>query len=126
MIILGDDHPMTTPASTAEPSKSLRDDEEIVRTFLHYADLNPNRQQPASAAFSRLTATVARLEADNERLRSALEPFAKSGSLFEIPRQTEFDSVIYAPAAGENYYLTGDHLRAARAALARNEEKGNG
>ena len=50
----------------------------------------------------------------------ALEPFAKSGELFpEDVGTCEFDTCVYAPAAGKEYNLCGDDLRRARAALDR-------
>jgi len=57
-----------------------------------------------------------------ERLEKALRPFAKAGELFE-PRGDTYDMLVYAPAAGSEYHITGDDLRAARAAL---EDKGAG
>lgn len=52
------------------------------------------------------------LEAENERLRKALEPFAKAGELFP-GEDDDFDQCIYKPAAGDEYALCGNHLRAA-------------
>lgn len=57
-----------------------------------------------------------------ERLREALKPFAHTGKLFPGPPGiVEFDQLIYMPAAGSQYLLSGDDLRRARAAL---EDKG--
>lgn len=48
----------------------------------------------------------------------AMRPFARSGKLFpEPPGTVEFDQCIYNPAAGTEYSLCGDNLRAARIAL---------
>lgn len=53
-------------------------------------------------------------------LVDAMRPFARSGKLFPEPPETvEFDKCIYKPAAGPEYSLCGDHLRAARLALAK-------
>jgi hypothetical protein len=57
------------------------------------------------------------LEAELERKTEALRPFAKAGELFAPRDADSYDQCIYSPAAGEEYYLTGDHLRQARAAL---------
>jgi hypothetical protein len=57
-------------------------------------------------------------EAENARLREALEPFAKAGELFDAePVDPRYHVVIYGPAAGDEYKITDRHLRAARAAL---------
>lgn len=62
-------------------------------------------------------AEITRLRAEVERKDAALKPFAKAGELFPGAVGTvEFDQCIYAPAAGPEYSLCGDHLRAARAA----------
>ena len=59
---------------------------------------------------------IEQLHKEVARLRGALEPFAKAGELFHGP-PTDFDQCIYAPAAGDEYALSGNHLRQARAAL---------
>lgn len=46
-------------------------------------------------------------------LEKALEPFAKAGELFP-GEDADFDQCIYRPAAGDEYALSGNHLRAAR------------
>jgi len=51
------------------------------------------------------------------RLRNALAPFAKAGEIVG-PRGEYGDFFAYRPAAGDDYAITGDHLRAATAALA--------
>ncbi len=57
------------------------------------------------------------VEAENTRLREALKPFAKAGSIAG-ERNPYGDFYAYRPAAGDEYAITGDHLRAAYAALA--------
>lgn len=57
------------------------------------------------------------VEAENARLREALKPFAKAGSIAG-ERNPYGDFYAYRPAAGDEYAITGDHLRAAHAALA--------
>lgn len=68
---------------------------------------------------------VEAMEAENQRLREALRPFANAGTLFDgLPGEVEFDQCIYSPAAGKEYSLCGDDLRRARAALAKIGEAG--
>lgn len=50
-------------------------------------------------------------------LRNALAPFAKAGEIVGL-RGEYSDFFAYRPAAGDDYAITGDHLRAATAALA--------
>lgn len=53
-----------------------------------------------------------------EAIREVLEPFAKAGELFpDDAHEFAFDQCIYRPAAGDEYALTGGHLRDARKAL---------
>lgn len=59
---------------------------------------------------------IARLRAENEKLRAALAPFAKAGELF-IPDDRYSSMVCYAPSAGPEYWIESDHLVAARKAL---------
>jgi hypothetical protein len=47
-----------------------------------------------------------------------LRPFAKAGELFGPRAADDYDQRIYGPAAGDEYALCGDHLRAARAFVA--------
>lgn len=55
-------------------------------------------------------------EAQRDEALKALEPFAKAGELFP-GEDVDFDQCIYRPAAGDEYALYGNHLRAARRAL---------
>ena len=67
---------------------------------------------------------AAQLAAANARiaeLEGALEPFAKAGGLFN----DHFISLVYDPAAGDEYRLNSSHLIAARAALSQTD-KGEG
>ena len=59
----------------------------------------------------------AELLAAVERMRGALEPFAKAATLFDTGEYMNRDASIYGPAAGEEYYLNSGHLLDARAAL---------
>ena len=61
--------------------------------------------------------TLERQAAEIERLRGALEPFAKAAALFDAEFYVEHDACIYRPAAGDEYSLDSGHLLAARAAL---------
>lgn len=54
---------------------------------------------------------------ERDRLRKALRPFGKAGELFEPLGPDGFDMLIYGPAAGDEYNITGNDLRRARAAL---------
>lgn len=56
------------------------------------------------------------LESDKAMLREALAPFAKAGSIVG-ERSPYGDFYAYRPAAGEEYAIFGDHLRAALNAL---------
>lgn len=58
------------------------------------------------------------LRAEVEALKGALKPFAKAGELFGPRERAGWDQLIYSPAAGEDYCIVADHLRAARTALA--------
>jgi hypothetical protein len=61
--------------------------------------------------------TLERQAAEIERLRGALEPFAKTAALFDTGDYVNHDACIYRPAAGDEYSLSSGHLLAARAAL---------
>jgi hypothetical protein len=69
-------------------------------------------------------ATIARLSAELEAAREALEPFARAGELFDHYKDGDYDLCIYKPAAGDQYMLVGADLRRARAALAKLSAKG--
>jgi len=56
------------------------------------------------------------LEAENARLRSALQPFAKSGELL-VKAGDSGRFWAYRPAGGDEYGITGTHLLDARTAL---------
>lgn len=61
---------------------------------------------------------VLELRAENARLREALAPFAKAGELFATtPAMPDCYAVLYNPAAGPEYQITEQHVRAAWAAL---------
>jgi hypothetical protein len=64
------------------------------------------------------SATVAARDALLGRARQALTPFARTGELFGERDPDSFDQAIYTPAAGDEYSLCGDDLRAARALAA--------
>lgn len=67
-------------------------------------------------------ARIAALEAKNEKLRErtaeledGLRPFAKAGELFPPRTPDSFNEGVYRPAAGDEYAISGDDLRRARA-----------
>ena len=64
-----------------------------------------------------LRAQAAKDKARIERLEAALQPFAKVGELFTAPEHMEYYAVLYNPAAGQEFQITEQHVRAARAAL---------
>lgn len=64
------------------------------------------------------TARAKAAEAERDKLRAALEPFAKAAELFEPIGYGTPDMLVYSPAGGPEFRLTGAHLIAARAALA--------
>ena len=68
-----------------------------------------------------LAARVKVLEAENERLRGALQPFAKAGEIAGEPSPYG-DWYAYRPAAGDDYAIFGQHLRDATAALKGTEQ----
>lgn len=79
-------------------------------------DRTPPPLSPVEYGYVNIADAISSLLADNARLREALKPFAKAGEIFS---GTNLDSMtIYAPAAGEQYYLESDDLCRARAALA--------
>lgn len=64
------------------------------------------------------TSQCDKLRAENARLREALTPLAKAGELFAgIPARPDCYAVLYNPAAGPEYQITEQHVRAAWAAL---------
>jgi hypothetical protein len=63
----------------------------------------------AHAAEARASKVVERVKA----LEEALRPFAKAGELFPPREPDGWDMVVYKPAAGPDYEIYGDHLRAA-------------
>lgn len=56
-----------------------------------------------------------RLAKELDEAVKVIEPFAKAGELFWERDPDQFDMLIYSPAAGAEYNIVGDHLRAARA-----------
>ncbi len=83
-------------------------------------------RRAAEASLATATSELARLRAEGEakdrriaRLEAALAPFAKAGELFGPRLSDDYDQSIYAPAAGPEFAISADHLRAARAATAR-------
>jgi hypothetical protein len=77
----------------------------------------PPHKYHLAEAIEKLKAQANREYNRAERLREALEPFARAGELFTGP-PTDFDQCIYAPAAGNRYALSGNDLRKAREAMA--------
>jgi len=76
----------------------------------------------ADATTSELAQLRAEGEAKDRRiaaLEGALAPFAKAGELFGPRLSDDYDQSIYAPAAGPEFAISADHLRAAHAATAR-------
>lgn len=68
--------------------------------------------------------TIETLMAERDTLRkqlvsakTALAPFAKAGELFRDRPDDSNNELVYGPAAGDEYNITGDHLRAARLAF---------
>ena len=61
-------------------------------------------------------AQLAEARAENEKLREALTPFAKSGDLL-VWAGNSGDFWAYRPAGGDEYGITGGHLLATSAAL---------
>lgn len=72
-----------------------------------FAEAMLGRKARALAAESELSTLRA-------RVREVVGPFAKAGELFGHRLSEEYDQCIYRPAAGDEYSLCGDHLRAAR------------
>ncbi len=96
--------------AAAENATDVRfDTERNIRT--HIASSNPAN---VLAVLAELAAARALLAKAGE----ALEPFGKAGELFEPRTSDEYDMLVYSPAAGKDYNLCGDHLRAARAVFA--------
>ena len=93
------------------------------------ADLTANHAMTLGGAVVRtsdlrlLLSERAELLAAVERMRGALEPFAKAATLFDTGEYMNRDASIYGPAAGEEYYLNSGHLLDARAALTTGEGK---
>lgn len=63
---------------------------------------------------ARALAAESELSTLRARVREVVRPFAKAGELFSPRLPDEYDQCIYSPAAGDEYSLCGDHLRAAR------------
>ena len=64
--------------------------------------------------FTRAEKAESELSTLRARVREVVGPFAKAGELFGHRLSEEYDQCIYRPAAGDEYSLCGDHLRAAR------------
>lgn len=73
-------------------------------------------------AIDALRAQAAKDKARIERLEATLRPFAKAGELFTAPEHMDYYVVLYNPAAGQEFQISEQHVRAARAALARTGE----
>lgn len=89
-----------------------------------HRDDNAKRIANVPAMEALIAEQAAQLAAANARiaeLGGALEPFAKAGGLFN----DHFISLVYDPAAGDEYRLNSSHLIAARAALSQTD-KGEG
>lgn len=94
--------------------------ERAVERITRYANYIPT--DPFNAKDLRLLLSErAELLAAVERMRVALEPFAKAATLFDTGEYMNRDASIYGPAAGEEYYLNSGHLLDARAALTTGE-----
>ncbi len=78
-----------------------------------------------AAAFEASADILERQAAEIERLRGALEPFAKAAALFDAGDYVNHDACIYRPAAGDEYSLSSGHLLAARAALTGEDTAGS-
>ena len=95
----------------------------ICEAYDDEADNEPNAKRIASvpAMEALIAEQAAQLAAANARiaeLGGALEPFAKAGGLFN----DHFISLVYDPAAGDEYRLNSSHLIAARAALSQTDK----
>lgn len=72
------------------------------------------RHNDAVNRFERIGQLESELSTLRARVREVVGPFAKAGELFGPRLSDEYDQCIYSPAAGDEYSLCGDHLRAAR------------
>ena len=54
---------------------------------------------------------IEELEASLSEALAALEPFARAGKLFRKRDPEGYDELVYGPAAGDEYNITGDDLR---------------
>lgn len=68
---------------------------------------------------------IAMTAAVNEALE-VLRPFAKPGSLFQPRERDGYDMLVYAPAAGREFNICGDDLRAASAFVDKHSSRGEG
>ena len=87
-----------------------------LRTLAAERDIANKQIHGLAEERERWKARSERAEAEAEKMRKALKPFAKAGELFPDPPQ-EFAQCIYRPAAGDEYAISGEDLRRARAAL---------
>lgn len=96
------------PEPEANFASKVRAAFDDLRSQLHdangVADLAIKHRDAAESELSTLRA----------RVREVVGPFAKAGELFGPRLSDEYDQCIYSPAAGDEYSLCGDHLRAAR------------
>lgn len=92
--------------------------------YLYYGGADANLDVAAAETLATLTARIEALEGEKARLLEALLPFAKAGELFPPRGPESYDECIYRPAAGEEYYLSGDDLRRAAALLSEGREAG--
>ena len=93
---------MATPGDSAGALEQIEANAKLIVSAVNA------RPAPAEDAVER--------EDEIERLRSALAPFAKAGSIAG-ERNPYGDFYAYRPAAGDEYAIMGDHLRAALAAM---------
>ncbi|MCB1470916.1 MAG: hypothetical protein KDK08_27995, partial [Rhizobiaceae bacterium] len=100
---------------TAQEAEIARLTAEVERLDLCLSAANKSSDENFTIALNSAF-DLAKAKARTAVLEKALKPFAKAGELFPDP-QPEFDQYVYNPAAGEEYSLGGNHLRAARAAL---------
>lgn len=77
------------------------------------ANTSPDNAALIIAAVNSLPALI--------EVAKALKPFAKAGELFDPRPADSYNEGVYMPAAGREYSISGDDLRAARAALAKLE-----
>ena len=101
---------LTTMFGNAETSEQWQ------KWLDHCSDIFRRTNEQSSVDFGnelkRFNQVFRKLLKDNEKAYAALAPFAKAGTLYKT-RIKDYNETVFNPAAGPEFFITGDDLRRA-------------